>query len=565
MNAATCLTRLEMIRTVFDQDIAVQKLELLDTLKKKRLTTARQVQRLHDLLCFICAYPDNEQVYALANTLLHKFASRSDLKQHRKVLVNSGIAGTSIDYQFYWPMACWLAKNWPEQLQLLWQHIDVPRQQKLLKLMPLLVPFNEATAFDEYDFPPKQWLHRLKGKNETDAVFFTRRLAACFGNDFEREAIHDDLDLSYRLVAATTSPSLATTRYQHSSVVCQRRSLDQTRPDLKTWLRQCPVNVQPLSIPQGKILVDLARKTMVTHERDLDAFSYGNPADVSLIDFGDGYQIACIGVIAERRYLIHATYGFLNLKNGIPIGYMALSTAFRTADVAFNLFSAFRGAEAALVYARNLAIAHRHFGANTFIVDPYQLGYNNQDGLKSGVWWFYYKLGFRPTDKDVRKLLQQELAKIKKTAGYRTPLTVLNQLASANMYFNLDNHQADYETLAALSPIVPGLSAYLASRFGAEREHGLRVCAEEVSARLGLTYKSMRQDEILALQRWSPLLLNLGQIEKWSRADRDNLIKLLRGKGQPRETEYLFPLNQHDRLQREILAFADASKECGSA
>jgi len=171
MNPAMCLTRLEKTRTLFDKNIAVEKLALLNTLKMKRLTTARQVHRLHDLLCFICAYPDNEQVYALANALLQKFASRSDLKQHRKTLVNSGIAGTSIDYQFYWPMACWLAKNWPEQLQLLWQDIDAPRQQKLLKTLPLLVPFNEATAFDEYDFHPKQWLHRLKGKNETDAVF----------------------------------------------------------------------------------------------------------------------------------------------------------------------------------------------------------------------------------------------------------------------------------------------------------------------------------------------------------------------------------------------------------
>ena len=42
---------------------------------------------------------------------------------------------------------------------------------------------------------------------------------------------------------------------------------------------------------------------MVTRSRDLDAFSYGDPRDVRLVDCVGGLAFACIGVIPERRLL----------------------------------------------------------------------------------------------------------------------------------------------------------------------------------------------------------------------------------------------------------------------
>ena len=44
-----------------------------------------------------------------------------------------------------------------------------------------------------------------------------------------------------------------------------------------------------------------------------------------------------------------------------------------------------------------LAMLHHVLGAASFTLDPYQLGgKGNDDGIESGAWWFYYKLGFRP-------------------------------------------------------------------------------------------------------------------------------------------------------------------------
>jgi len=143
---------------------------------------------------------------------------------------------------------------------------------------------------------------------------------------------------------------------------------------------------------------------MITRGRDLDAFEHAYDRDVRLVDCGQGLQFACFGVVPERRLLLEAVYGFLTLKNGVPIGYFLLGTLFRSSEVAFNVFETYRSAESGFIYSRALAMVRRLFGSDTFVVPPYQLGHNNPEALQSGAWWFYYKRGFRPHDPAVLRI-----------------------------------------------------------------------------------------------------------------------------------------------------------------
>ena len=43
---------------------------------------------------------------------------------------------------------------------------------------------------------------------------------------------------------------------------------------------------------------------------------------------GDGLELAAIGMVPKRRLLLEAVYGFLTLKNGVPIGYVLNSALF---------------------------------------------------------------------------------------------------------------------------------------------------------------------------------------------------------------------------------------------
>jgi hypothetical protein len=58
----------------------------------------------------------------------------------------------------------------------------------------------------------------------------------------------------------------------------------------------------------------------------------------------------------------------------------------------------------------------RHvFGTTSFSIDPYQLGKGNDEGLESGAWWFYAKLGFRPRDAATLRLAGDEQARVRRS------------------------------------------------------------------------------------------------------------------------------------------------------
>src|SRR5262249_3707767 len=219
------------------------------------------------------------------------------------------------------------------------------------------------------------------------------------------EKIWDDLDPTLILEPGGATPS-RTRAFLPSAPrgAWQRRPLHHGRPDPAAELGRPPLTVRTLTPTAGERVIDLAREAMVTPQRDLDNFSYGDPHDVRIVDCGDGLAFACIGLLPERRLMLEAVYAFLTLKNGVPIGYVLNSALYNSAEIAYNVFETFRGAEAGLVYGRVLATVRHLFGVDTFTIYPYQLGEGNEEAIQSGAWWFYQKMGFRPKDPATRKL-----------------------------------------------------------------------------------------------------------------------------------------------------------------
>jgi len=225
---------------------------------------------------------------------------------------------------------------------------------------------------------------------------------------------------------------------------------------------------------------------MVTRSRDLDVFEHGDPNDVWLVDCGQGLQFVCVGAVPERRLLLEAVYAFLTLKNGVPTGYVLASALFGSSEVAYNVFETFRGGESAYIYGRVLAMARHLFGSDTFTIDTYQLGQDNEEGLKSGAWWFYYKRGFRPHDAEVRRVLRAELKRMRRNPRHRSSFATLKKLAAANVFFYLGRPHPDVLGRVSLGNIGLGIARYCAERFGADREAAIRTCNQEAARLLGV-------------------------------------------------------------------------------
>ena len=552
----TTLRALERVRADYGGGAAATKLSLLHGLAARRLETAGQVVRLHEALCFLRAYPDDRRVLAQVERMLARFDRRRDLARHRARLASTGIAGTEIRFRFFAAMANWLARRWPRQLAVDWKQFD--HRDELERLLPLLVHYGESPALDEYDFTLEEWLRKFRGPGETDATFLIRRFEALRMDGFAREALYDGLDVPMVLAPSRDGPSRTRARYPSSRVAFQARPLSRSRPDLARDLMIPPRAVRAVNPREGQRLIDLALESMVTRQRDLDVFTYADPRDVRMVDDGGGLQFACLGALPERRLLLESVYGYLTLKNGVPIGYVLTSALFGSAEIAFNVFETFRGVEAAHVYGRALAMVRHLFDADAFTIYPYQLGEGNEEGLASGAWWFYQKLGFRPRERAARALMNRELALMKRDPAHRSSIGTLRRLARSNVYFHLRERREDVIGLLPLANVGLHVTRYLARRFGADRELATATCAREAAERLGAgPLSALSRDERLAWERWAPLALILPGIERWSRGERRALAEVIRAKGGRRESDFVLRFDRHPRLPSALARLAN--------
>ena len=551
------LRDLERVQGEFGADAEERKLALLAGLARVRLGSAASVARLHECLCFLRAYPDSPALLDEVELQLSAFSRRPDLRRFRAELADSGIAGTTIHYTFFAEMARWLVERWPDQVHVDWPEFE--QGERLESLLPLLTTYAETPGLDEWSWPMRDWCARLKHPDETDAAFLVRRFAALDVDAFLREWLYQEMALPLVLRPGEGTPSRTLACAPDGELHFQKRPLDRARPDLRRAARVEPLAVRELSRREGRAMITMAREAMLTRSRDLDVFSYGDPDDVRLIDCGAGLQFAAIGALPERRLLLEAVYGFLTLRNGVPIGYVLNSALLGSAEIAYNVFEAFRGGEAAHVYGRVLATVRHLFGTDSYTVYPYQLGGDgNDEGLASGAWWFYQKLGFRAPDPGVLALMQRELARLARRPRERSTIATLRRLAAENVYFHLGRERDDVIGLMPLHKVGLAVSAALAQRFGSDREGAQRECQREAGRLLGLRgQRGWSRSEKLAWRRWAPLVVILPGIARWSPAARRDLIAVVRAKGGRRESDFVRLFDAHRPLRRALQELAE--------
>jgi len=545
------LTSLEQAKGGYAEGDAEAKLALLIRLEHRRLRTARGVIRLHEVLCFLRAYPDNARVLAQVERMLGNFHRRPDLRRHRAALADSGIAGTAMHYRFFWSTAHWLVRCWPERFQF--DRRDVEPAERIRAALPLLITPAESAWLKESRVPAFAALDRLRAPDETDAVFLVRRVEAMPGDSATREAFWDSIDAACVLKPAPGAPSRTHAKVGAAPVSFRNKPLRRTRPDLREEIALAPRAVHELSPREGGRLLDLARGVMVTRSRDLDAFAYGDPRDVRIVDDGDGLAFMVNGVVSARRALIPGTCGYLTLQNGVPVGYGDLILVGGSAAVAFNTFETYRGGEAAWTFARLLAMIRHLFGTQSFILHPYQLGHKNSEAIASGAWWFYCKLGFRPQAPEARRIMQAELARMKANPGHRSERAMLRRLAASHLFFDLDPaHPAGLPPVAEVGARV---AHDLARRAGADRERALKACSSEAMYRLGLrSLQGFTADERLAWIRWSPLVVTLRGLQRWSAAEKRALVHVIRAKGGRREGDFVALFAAHRKLEHSLFS-----------
>ncbi len=552
MAVGTDLARLEALVRSFGPETAREKLALLHRLDSGSFPSAKMLSRFHEAALVARVHPDDDAIASAATGILDRFHARADLRRHRAELVDSGIAGTDIRYPFHWVTARFLAQHWPERLRVDWASLDDGAE--LERVMPRLLGWVEAVEPGMQRAELRRWLESLASAREPLGTFLVRRFERLRTDESVREHVFEGLGLPLVLRGGPGGPCRGSWALPGAPEARFGAAPARTRPDLRAAVAIAPKSVRWLRGTEATAAIDLARVTMLTRGRDLDAIKYGNPADVRLVDAGDGLSFLCIGIVPEQRPTFETVYVFLVLQNGIPIGYYQAALLFGGAELNFNVFPTFRGATTAAVYARGLAMVRHLFAVDTFAVPPYQIGHENEEALASGAFWFYAKLGFRPHDPAIAELLREEEAAMQRDPKHRSSRAVLRRLARGYVYFHLGRPHADVAGRVSFSAIARHISDVMTSRFGSDRERGLRELDRWARPHLGV--RRLNAGEELAWKRWLPLVATLPDIERWSRTDLRALAEVIRAKGAPVEERHAELLRDHRRLRRALVALA---------
>ena len=535
-----------------------RKCELLESLAHCAIRHPGTLLRLHEMLCFLQAYPDDARVLELVDGALEGFPSRvARLGSAVRRLHDSGIAGATLDYPFGYPMARWLAARFPRDTDIAWSRFhDADRLDETLSLLATAA---EGDAFSEGGMGWRHWLRVAKGGRRMSDLAVVLELFARTGLPEEtRDWLFESVALPILWRPRGPGASRTLARLPCRRTFFHHGGLDRSAGDLVDALRRPPPLVRTPR-DRAEAMIEAARVAMATRQRELHAFSHPNPDDVLVVDAGRGLTLVFIGIEPDFRLPLESYYGFLVLKNGVPVSYGGGWELFGTLDFAVNIFASFRQGESAYIATQLLRAYRRIFDMRTVVVDRYQLGHESTEALRSGSFYFYHRLGFRPRDPDVVRVLAGERAKIAADASYRSPIPVLKRLAAAEVFLTLPGGLGAPEMRLRATDVSALVARMIAREFAGDRSLATRVSAERVGRVLGAARRAgWPGAERRSFARMSLVAALVPDLAAWPLAERRALVGLMRGKGGASEMGYARRLDGHARFRRSLEALARA-------
>lgn len=554
------LDRLEELKKRFDPRAAPAIEKTLARLARTKFSDPETLVRYHELLLFLRAYPHNSRIVTLVEKELASFPRRvevlrlvgPDLSPMETPEV-SGIAGTAVSDTFSYPIVRWLVKQQASRVTLDWESFE--DENRLAQSWPRFMPLLAEDASVEANVPYRSWLRAATPPAMKELPWLVQQFESLPRTEAEKTELFD----SQKLYIRWTPPYRATRTgmrfpvrkvFYHCEPLIRRRDIS-----LKQELQKPSPVLERLSLKQGKAMIDMAREASTVRYRELYGFTHGNADRVFRTNPGRGVELFVTGIPPDRRLPLRAYHAAMIFKNGVPVGYFEGLSIFERMESGFNLYYTFRDGETAWLYARILSVFRHLLGVTTFAIDPYQIGYENEEGIESGAFWFYRKLGFRPTNPQVLKILLNEEKKLAASGAYRTRAGTLRKLAEGPMVFEFDeSHGGDWD-LFQLRKIGLRVQRLMAAKFDGNAEKFRAASERRLSHWLGMTNRSWRG--VSALSDFAVALSPVGDLRSWNSDEKQLLVRIIKAKATADESSYLKLMQKHIRLRRALISLGN--------
>jgi hypothetical protein len=541
---------------------AARKAALLRECAASAITDPAALLVYHDCLLFLLAYPESTALHAAAKQELVRVAAAARVMieagpaRVRARLANSGVAWAPMTIAFGYDIARWLVGSHPGHGEI--DSFD-ETGEPLPALMRHALPAMEFELLAAEDTGSEDFLGKASaGRRGSRLEWLVAQFANLPCSDGLREQLFDSLKTFITISPGATKLSRTFVRGLAVKTYVHRGNLQRVVDPIALIARPL---APPVAIARAERLhlLDAGRAMLASLGRETDAIAAAEPEGIEYHALGRGIAIALYTMAPGRRLPLDSHVGFMLFKNSIPVGYGGGWPFLGTAKIGVNIFAPFRGGESAYLFCQVLRVYSQRFGIDHFIAEPSQYGGGNREGLLSGAFWFYYRLGFRPVAPHLVTLASEEYARMRRNQRYRPPLPVLRRFTRSDIELRLHNGAAVHPVCdpADLSLTV---SAWVASRFRGDRTKAAAFAVRNVARALGAT----------GIARWPPaeraaflsfclLLASIPDLARWPARDRAQVIALARAKGGD-EFRYFDLLRVHTRLQA---ALRDISNQGG--
>ncbi len=554
------INRLAEVKANFGPDPMLEKGLLLELLAVVEITDPRLLYSYHESLCYLRAFADSPRILELVRSELYSFERRVRTcrrlggKHAREFLDDTGIVGTTLNHNYGYYMTKWLRDQFPGATDIDWKVYRNSGNDPIIDLLPVLVDWAENDAIDDPYLPLETIIKADIGKREVNVLeWFARVFERLPAQPSVKRVLYDNFELPVKIKVGRHRFARTLIETECDDYHFQVEPLRKVYPNLLAEAKRRDLKPNRLTLADAAKIIDLTKCVLVMRHRELWPLTFANPLDVWATPIGRGTTIYIIGMQPAWRLPIEADYAALIVRNGIPIGYGIGAMALERIEIAINIFESFRSSEAAFIFGKFAQIFHQLFGSTYLVIRRYQVGYNNDEGLESGAYWFYYKLGFRSIDGALRQLAEAEAEKIRADRSYRTPLAILKQLAESDLCLNLKSPTDFSQRDLSLGNVALAQTKLVSAEFDGDRDRAKSVLEQRARQSLGLrSIGNWTRDEQIWFKRWAPLVCVLPGASSWNPVERRSLIALIRAKAAAQEQNFVHQMIAHRKLNAAL-------------
>ncbi|HRK25218.1 MAG TPA: hypothetical protein PLQ11_09725 [Beijerinckiaceae bacterium] len=511
----------------------------------------------HDVLLFMLAYPQTPALRARCESELSRCAELARVlagtgEDLPDALHGSGLAWTRVAVTFNHQVARWLADTFPGVAGF---HAARGSADTLRKLLRESLPDAEFEALAEPAEDAGALIENLGALAALAAAdplrWLLDNLDASGLPDRMLRSLYDDLDVFVGLRSQDSLLTRARLRGLDRPIAYQDRPLARSE-DARALLDEPLAPAIDLTDDDRARLLTTARGLLALLGRQTEPISSCNGTGVMAYDLGRGVVIALFSTAPADRTPLDSHVGMMLFKNGLPVAYGGGWPFLGVCKIGINIFEPYRGGESHFLFL-SVMRAYRHlFGIRRFIVERYQFGRNNPEGIASAAYWFYYRLGFRSMRTDLASLAEREWARLRDGKVKATTRRTLERFTEAHMEMRLPGcpDSFDYCDPADLSRTV---TAVVKRRFAGDRKAFSAWAETQLRAILdfpaGLSPQQRRALALLA-----PVVALIPGLAQWSAGERTQVRDWILSRTGEDERPYFALLTGHPRLQAALEA-----------